>query len=303
MAANLGKYLGKSVAGIPVGAWVAVVGGGLAIGWYFSKGTAKNSGGTSPDAQVPLTDPGVGSGGGQFVYDPPTNVTNPNTDAITDNNTWARRAINWLIAQGYDPGLSQSAVSKFINGTNRTLVEQTLINLALVQFGAPPDDVPLPEVPQTPPTHTIPETKPPTPVRAFNYYTIRAGDSVGSIAARFNTSWWNIYVANDKVGLRPDGSKGVMSGPWDTKPGTLLVIPATSAGLRKPPNTVGGPIRYYTAVNGDTVSSVAAKYHIHPANLFQANDIAGMRPDGSKGFLINPSQKIPAGKRLVVPYQ
>lgn len=297
MALDLGKQVGP----LPLGAWVAVVGGGLAIGWYFSKGTASNN--AAAQTQVPLTDPGVGSGGGQFVYDPPTNVTDPNTDVIADNSTWARRAINWLIAQGYDPGTAQSAVTKFINGTNRTLTEQTLINLALVQFGSPPEDVPLPEVPQTPPGQGIPETKPPTQMKAFNYYTIRAGDSVGSIATRFNTSWWNIYIANDRVGLRPDGSRGVMSGPWDTKPGTLLVIPATAAGLRKPPATKGGPIRYYTTVNGDTVTSVATKFHIHPANLFQANDIAGVRPDGSKGFLINPSQKLKPGLRLIVPYQ
>lgn len=302
MALDLGKQVGP----LPIGAWVAVVGGGLAIGWYFSKGTAKNNAAATPPL-VPVTDPGVGTGGGQFIYDPPTNVTNPNTNAITDNATWSRRAINWLIAQGYDPGMSQSAVSKFLNGTNRTLTEQTLINLALVELGAPPEDVPLPETPVTPPVVTPkPPPKSPPPTSSFTRYTIKNGDSIGKIAVAFHTSWWNIYVANDKAGLRPDGSKGVMNGPWDTRPGTVLVIPTTATGLRTPPNVKSNaPLRYYTvpAGKGETVSAIAKKYNIHPANLFQANDIAGRRPDGSKGFLINPAQMIKPGTRLIIPYQ
>lgn len=298
MALDLGKQIGP----LPLGAWVAVVGGGLGIGWYFSKGAANNNAATPP--LVPVTDPGVGTGGGQFVFDPPTSVTNPNTDVIADNATWARRAINWLIAQGYDPGVSQSAVSKFINGTNRTLTEQTLINLALVQFGSPPEDVPLPETPVTPPV-TTPPKPPPAPAPVFITYTVKAGDTIGKISAAYKTSWWNIYTANDKVGLRPDGSRGVMNGPWDTRPGMVLLIPNTTAGKTPPPAQKNIPIRYYTvpAGKGETVSEIGKKFSVHPANVFQANDIAGSRPDGSKGFLINPSQRIKSGTRLIIPYQ
>lgn len=293
--------LGKQVGPLPVGAWVGVVGGGLLIGWYFSKGSAKNVAATPA---VPLTDPGVGTGGGQFVYDPPTAVTNPNTDKITDNATWSRQAINWLIAQGYDPGMAQTAVSKFINGTNRTLQEQTLINLALIHFGSPPESVPIPEVPQTPPVVSVPPGPKPKPVpKAFAHYTVKMGDTIGKIATEQHTSWWNIYVANDKVGLRPDGSRGVMNGPWDTRPGMVLLIPNTAAGRTGPPPQKGGPIRYYTVQNGDTVTSIATKFHLHPANVFQANDVAGPRPDGSRGFLVNPSQHLKPGLRLVIPYQ
>lgn len=296
MALNLGKQVGP----LPVGAWIGVVGGGLLIGWYFSKSSAKNN--ASADTPlVPTTDPGVGTGGGQFIYDPPTSVDNPgNTDQILDNATWGRRATNWLIAQGYNPDTSQTAVTKFLSGVARSVIEQSLINLALVKFGTPPEGVLLPEPTMNPGDPTPPKTIP----QQFTFHTVRPGDTIGTLAVRYGTSWWNIYVANDMVGLRPDGSRGVLSGPWAFKVGMRLVIPTSaSGGLRKPPAQKAGPIRYYTAVNGDTVTTVATKFHIHPANVFEANDVVGMRADGTRGFLVNPSQKIPAGKRLVIPYQ
>lgn len=308
MALDLGKQVGP----LPVGAWIAVVGGGLAIGWYFSSGSAKG-GGSGDVPLVPVTEPGVGTGGGQFIYDPPTNVDNPTDNKITDNSTWGRRAINWLIAKGYDPGTSQSAVSKFLNGTNRTLTEQTLINLALIEFGSPPEDVPLVDTPVTPPPVTPPPTKPPVtppkpPVpdkRPYWYHTVRAGETIGTISAKYKTSWWNIYVTNDMIGLRPDGSRGLLTGPWALKIGMLLVIPNPITAVGKPPPAYkNGPIRYYTVQGrGETVTQIGKKYNIHPANIFIANDVVGNRADGTRGFLVNPSQMIKPGVRLIIPYQ
>lgn len=295
-------FLTKQAGPLPVGAWIGVVGGGLAIGWYFSKNTAKNNA-ANPTAQVPLTDPGVGSGGGQFVYDPPTAVDNPNNNAITDNATWARRAINWLIAQGYDPGTAQSAVSKFVNGTNRTLTEQTLINLALIEFGAPPENVPLPETPVTPPPTT---TNPPpgtTPNKPYVLYKVPAGETIGVVAAKFKTSWWNIFVANDKVGLTPSGSHGVMTGPWDNISGKTLVIPTAASALKPPPKTTGKYWNYIVQGRGETLFQIQSKTGVSVANIFAANDTVGRRPDGTKGIMVHPYQKLKPGLRVIIPYQ
>lgn len=299
MALDLGKQVGP----LPLGAWIAVVGGGLTIGWYASSGMNKGSSGKEIPLE-PQAEAGVGTGGGQFIYDPPKSVDTPDNNTITDNNTWARRAINWLIAKGYDPGLSQSAVSKFINGTNRTLTEQTMINLALIEFGAPPEEVPLPETPVTPPTTT---PKPPpttTPVKPYVLHRVVAGETIHTIAAKYKTGWLNIFVANDKVGLTPSGSRGVMTHPFENIQGKTLVIPTSARELKPAPRTTGKYF-YYTVPGrtGELLSQISKKTGVDVANLYIANDTIGRRPDGTKGIIVHPYQRIKPGVRVVVPYQ
>jgi LysM repeat protein len=292
MALDLGKQVGP----LPLGAWIAVVGGGLAIGWYFSSNTATSSS-KAAESPVPLTESGVGVGGGQFIYDPPTQVETPNT-AITTNAEWSRKAQNSLISKGYDPGTVVSAITKFITGQNRTTLEQFLVNMALMEFGAPPDDVPIPEItaPQPKPPTTPPRNVPPLPM------TVARGETIGIISARYKTSWWNIYIANDKLGLRPDGSQGILTGPYAIKPGMRLVIPTKASGtLTEPPATKAGPLRYHTVKTGETLTTIGAKYRVHPSTIFTANDVVGRRADGSAGFMRTPTS-LKAGWRLIIPY-
>lgn len=293
-------FLTKQVGPLPAGAWMAVVGGGLAIGWYFSKGSAEAAKGGGTSQQVPLTDPGVGVGGGGLVYDPPTTVPTTGT-AITTNELWGNQAINWLIGKGLDPGIANGAITKFLTGQNRSLKEQGMINMALLQFGTPPESVPVPDNPL--PTIPVPTTPKPTQPRSWNFYRVVAGDTPGKIASKMGMSWWNIYWMNDKVGLRPDGTPGVLTNPYSVKPGMYLLIPTKESGLiQAPPKAKTGlPPRYYTAVRGDTLTTIATKFHIHVWNLYTANDIVGMRPDGTRGILRNFS--VQPGQRLVVPYQ
>lgn len=293
--------LGKKVGPLPLGVWVAVVVGGLAIGWKFSSGASKQGSTTPPLEQQ--AEAGVGTGGGQLIYDPPTNVDTPDNNTITDNNTWARRAINWLIAKGYDPGMAQSAVSKFINGTNRTLTEQTLINLALIEFGTPPEGVPLPDSPVTPPGTTPPPTTTPPPGKAYTLYKVGANETITTVAAKFKTSWWNIYVANDKVGLTPSGSHGVMLNPFENIVGKTLVIPTSAAALKPPPKTTGKYWYYTVQGRGESLFQIQKKTGASVANLYLANDTLNRRPDGTKGIMSNPYQKIKPGVRVIVPYQ
>ena len=299
MALDLGKQVGP----LPLGAWIAVVGGGLGIGWYFSSGMSKK--GASQEIPLePQAEAGVGTGGGQFIYDPPTSVDTPGSNTITDNATWARRAINWLIAQGYDPGVSQTAVSKFINGTNRTLVEQTLINLALVEFGAPPEEVPLPETPVTPPgTTPPPTTTPPTNTKPYVLHRVAAGENITTVAAKYKTSWWNIFVANDKVGLTPSGSRGVMTHPFENITGKTLVIPTAASALKPPPRTTGRYWYYTVQGRGESLFQIQSKTGVSVANIYLANDTINRRPDGTKGIMVHPYQKLKPGVRVIIPYQ
>lgn len=303
----MGLDLGKQVGPLPVGAWVAVVGGGLLIGYYFSKGSADKA--NDEAASGPLTEPGVGQGGGQFIYEPPTSVETPNSDPQT-NAEWGRKAINWLIAEGYDAGVSQAAVTKFLTGQNRSLHEQTLINLALIKFGSPPEEVPLPEggtptIPK-PPAPKPPTPKPPTSAhKPYFIHTVRAGDSPTKILKHYPyiKSWWVVYVANDKLGLRPDGSKGVMSNPYDLKPRTRLIIPgvatpAAATQIRGP--KAGAPLRWHTVQARETLTAIGKKYGVHPWVIYTANDVVGMRANGSKGILL--AMGVKPGQRLIIPY-
>lgn len=66
--------LGKQIGPLPLGAWIAVVAGGFAVSYYISQVRG-------PEAEVPeevlVAEPGVGTGGGQFIYEPPTVVETP----------------------------------------------------------------------------------------------------------------------------------------------------------------------------------------------------------------------------------
>jgi len=293
--------LGKQVGPLPLGAWIAVVGGGLAIGWYFSSGSAKSAG--KAEGEVPLTESGVGAGGQQFIYEPPETVDTPSS-AITNNTQWYTKAVSHLIAAGYDPGTVISAISKFLSGLTRTAQEQELINRAVRDIGAPPETVPLPDAttpPIKPPTKPIPE-----PVKVgpkYTIYTIQRGDTPSKITAKFpGRSWFHIFAANDRVGLRANGTPGVMAHPYDVRVGVKLLIPTPMYAPKIPGIKTGQPFRYYTVPAGTTsLTQIGTRFKVHPWNIYTANDIVGMRADGTPGFLRSFSVK--PNQRLLIPYQ
>lgn len=162
--------LGKQIGPLPLGAWIAVVAGGLGIAlWSRQK---------SAEAPVVVEDtsgtPGVGEGGTGSWIDigkPPTDNTSP--VGYASNEAWGQAAINWLIAQGYAPGIASAAITKAlaggsdIDGNKMSIQEWSLWTLALKQLGAPPQPVnvsPPTSVPGpvTPPTQP-PPVKPPAP--------------------------------------------------------------------------------------------------------------------------------------------
>lgn len=145
-----GLDLGKQIGPLPLGGWVVVVGGGLAIGYFINR---RASAPAEPDT-AQLTESDVGTGGPQYIYTPPGSVTDDDT-AVETNATWGLKVKNWLIAQNNNPIVADNAVRKYLAGLAMSLPEQALINLALIQFGAPPDDIPVVDQP-------TPETPPPT---------------------------------------------------------------------------------------------------------------------------------------------
>lgn len=148
MALDLGKQVGP----LPLGAWIAVVGVGLGIALY-SRGQS-----TPTEVLDDSGDPGVGTGetGGWLPTTP--NQTPITEVAIDTNERWALAATNYLIASGYNPVLSVSAVTKYLNGMKLSTQEEALISIALQKYGAPPQSLP--------PSEGDSPTTPTTSVRA-----------------------------------------------------------------------------------------------------------------------------------------
>lgn len=215
-----GLDLSQQVGPLPMGAWAAVVAGGLGIAYYKKKQSAAAAAVATPGIDTSGT-PGVGTGAvGGYVDN--TTSTPPTPGAITDNNSWGVVATNYLIAQNYDPALSDSAVRKYLASASLSVSEYALIKVVLLKYGVPPQplaqlpaDAPVTPVVAPAPPVSVPAAvtppPPPPPVAApapsHVYYTVRPGDSLSKIAARYPQSWitWqSIYNNNRNIISNPN---------------------------------------------------------------------------------------------------
>ena len=153
-----GLDLGKQVGPLPLGAWLAVVAGGLGLAYFINK---KGGAGNQPveEPAQGVLEPGVGTGGQQFIYEPPqTGTATPTT--FETNDQWGRAAILYLLSEGKNPNTSTLAIAKYIGEQSLTNEEQALVGLAIAKLGPPPY---LPVNPPAPPTTDPPTTNPPPP--------------------------------------------------------------------------------------------------------------------------------------------
>lgn len=140
-----GFDLGKQVGPLPMGAWLGVIGGGLAIAYFINKRQAAG------DAAVATLDPNsdVGVGGGQLIESPPTTVTPDTPELEKTNQSWGIQAENFLIAASINPTDAHNTVAKFLSSMPLTPQEKAMMNMVLIRYGAPPeplaptDDVPV----------------------------------------------------------------------------------------------------------------------------------------------------------------
>lgn len=239
MALDFGKMYGP----LPLGAWAAVVAGGVGIMFYTR---SQESAATDPTMQPEDTSgtPGVGEGGSGMYWQ---DVAPPDTSGVApgapvDNDAWGVQAVNYLIAQGYDPAVSDSAIRKYLGAEKVSSQEYALIKVALAHLGSPPVPLPPPVfappgIPH-PPTHKPPPKKPPhhKPPHAsqggkngkkFQYYTVKPGDTLIRIARKVkgNQTWQQIYNANRAGQRRADGKPGMIHNANLIRPGWKLLIP------------------------------------------------------------------------------
>lgn len=253
MAGIAGLDLSKQVGPLPMGAWIAVIGGGLGIAWYVNKQSSAVAADTTP-----AVDPGVGDGslGGGWVSTQPPATGDGGPVGPETNEAWAVQAINWLIAQGYDATTADSAIRKYIAGSDPALSikEYALLSLALAKFGSPPNPLPPPvNGPPTipPPVFTPVDPKPPSmsdppitqPPPAQNPPPAPApsriifdvvtpwptkASTLSGMASKWyknQSKWPQIFNANRKGVRRPDGSLGMITNPDLLHTGWRIYIP------------------------------------------------------------------------------
>src|SRR3954465_812617 len=153
--------LGKMIGPLPLGAWIAVLGGGLAIAVYSRRNAS------APDAVADPNgvgvDPNVGAGGsGQWAnIDTPVITDVGGVAKPTTNEEWAAQATDYLIKNNYPAIPVDQAVRRYIAGENLSPAESVMIGVALVRLGALPNPPPIPSggvvtpPPTTPPVNQL----------------------------------------------------------------------------------------------------------------------------------------------------
>lgn len=161
---NVDSLTSKKVAGIPVLPVIFVV---AAIGLYLaykSKSTPVTAPVTTPDIS---TDAGVDTTQPTFSATPtitqPSGVNTGSVTAISGPDTdslWARRAVGYLVANGYSLDIATSAITKYLANSELSTVEAAARDKAVQQFGLPPETLPSSS---TTPAAVAPVTHPNSP--------------------------------------------------------------------------------------------------------------------------------------------
>jgi nucleoid-associated protein YgaU len=312
-----GLDLGKQVGPLPLGAWLVVVGTGVGIA-VFGK---RNSGPPAPPEIVEDIGgvPGVGMGPGWVAVPPPSFA--PATPQITTNDEWAIAATNYLIAQGYDPGVSDQAVRKYISAERLGIQEYSLIRIVLTKIGAlpyplpPGPDAPVvvpaqPAVPAAPaPTVAAPVVSIPRPGMTIDQQILAGGnpqallDRIRAIfvnrkvpiatATETETQRLARIAAEVRAGRTLDNVRNSVNWIGSTKPPSSVPGPVAPTLAPPTPRAVSRPQqRYYLAQGGDTLASIANRFYGRPdwQRIFNANQ-----------HLSNPNMVFSDPVRILIP--
>jgi len=130
---------------LPLGAWVAAVGGSVAVATVVRKKQGAKVAAAGPpvltSGQVPFPDAmplGKPDIGGPFGL-PAAPVGPPAAQPIETNVDWERAATTILIGRGYGAYATQQALRKYLRGLDAlTPEEQAIVESALKWIGLPP---------------------------------------------------------------------------------------------------------------------------------------------------------------------
>lgn len=134
----MSNFLTEQIGPLPGGAWLGVVGGGLAIGFL---GRRKRTAAASA-VPVPATTAQDQSSQGAVSYAGiGTGVTTMGTPKYATNEEWAAAAVSYLIGRGALANRATNAISHILypDATNPTSPEDSaLYNMAAAGVGLPP---------------------------------------------------------------------------------------------------------------------------------------------------------------------
>ena len=160
--------LQQRIGPFPLGGWLAIAGGGIGLGLVIRRATSGFDKPAEPidGTAAAATDPLFKTQGAQYVI--PLNggagESYGGDPALRTNNDWVRYAVTYLVSQGQNGAVADSALRKYIEGRAVTTAEQAMIAIAIRDVGPPPEGVPpidvIPDA--TTPLPTTPGT--PTPV-------------------------------------------------------------------------------------------------------------------------------------------
>lgn len=138
------EVLSQKIGPYPAGAWLALIGGGTALGLVlrrrFSSGpTTTVLPDTTDEAGNPITNATAGALGQPNVG---SSSAGTSSTGPTNNQEWTVSAIRYLVGAGTDPAQAQGAITRFVDGTALTLAEQAIVSQAIRALGPPPEYVP-----------------------------------------------------------------------------------------------------------------------------------------------------------------
>lgn len=317
-----GVDLSKKMGPLPTGVWIIIIAGGLAVGYFINKRSSANA--AAAPTQVAETGSGLGGSGFDVVSPPPPAA--PTDTTPETNESWRMKVTNWLIAKNYDPAQADTAVRAYLYGQPLTAAQQAIINIALVQFGVPPE--PIPGLPDTnPPINPTPVPTAPSPVSGLTGLAASPQSvqltwlpSSGATSYHVSSNYgYQRTVYAPLFTLTGDALLGGRAYTWTvtakndagTSEGRSVTVTQPGGNTTPAPAPTPTPTnRTYTVVAGDTLTGIAVKMYGSPSKwtvIYSANSAAiedaarahghssSRGPNGSNGWWIFP------GTRLVIP--
>lgn len=212
-------FLKRKVGGVPILYIAAGVVAILAV--YAWRARTIPSADSPADESTDLRDEGVTESVPDIERFPSAAAPSPTVDVTPPDKTnedWRRDAIGYLISQGATAGAAHDAIERYIDGESLSVEQGRLRDSAVRKLGLPPDvfragatatPAPKPATkPAAPPVKVLPLPKPvvkkpapakPTSKTPQRTYTVKSGDTLTSIAAKYKVSVTALYEANRKV--------------------------------------------------------------------------------------------------------
>jgi hypothetical protein len=140
--------LGQMVGPLPLGGWVAVVGGGLGLAYVARR---RGDGGDEEEVIIPEVAPfpSTPATSGPRLLSPAL-PAEPSAPPITDNGEWVSLAIRALVTKGYSPYQTQQCLQRFLEGVIQGEPCASIVSAAIQAVGPPPNPAPVNQFPVNP---------------------------------------------------------------------------------------------------------------------------------------------------------